>query len=149
MKYIIILFAILPIFSRCGMDYNCTNEIINTINKTVNVEIQYDKDSVDSIRMRFGSTAESSSSYLNKQGSISGRKFKIDTISFSVIYHLNKNDTVTINKTIGGRLVEPDYSQIKKITLQMDSTIQIFRKDQLGSLFKKSENELLWIYKIQ
>lgn len=117
MKSLINVFLILSLFNKCGMDYNCTNEIINTKNKKVTLEIQYDKNRIDSIKKLFNSTSESKFSFLNTQGNISGKKFQIDTNRFSVTYILFKDDTVTINKTAGGRLVEPDYSQIKNITL--------------------------------
>lgn len=149
MKSLIKAFLILSLFNKCGMDYNCTNEIINTKNKSVKLEIQYDKNQIDSIKGRFNSTSESKFSFLNKQGNISGKKFQIDTNRFSVTYILLKDDTVAINKTVGGRLIEPDYSQIKNITIHLDSIKLIITNNQLPKLFKKVDNNLVWIYKIE
>ncbi len=130
------------------MDYSCSNEIINESTKTIGIEVFYDKSRVDSLKKQYGSNKESASSFLTKQGNISGQQYQIDSLAFSIFYSLNKNDTVTINRTIGGRLVEPEYTLIKKIVLLSGENSITINNMQLPKIFKRVNNDFLWIYKV-
>jgi len=145
----IYLFILLISFSKCAMDYSCSNEIINESNSTIRIDIFYDEFKLDSLKEKYGSNKESAASFLTKQGNISGQLFQIDTIRFAISYNLNRNDTVTINRTIGGRLVEPDYSLIQKIIFKSDSNSQTIVNSNLPKIFKRADNDLSWIFKIQ
>lgn len=59
------------------------------------------------------------------------------------------SNTVTINRTIGGRLVEPDYSLIQKIIVESDSNSQTIVKNTLPNIFKRADINLSRIFKIQ
>ena len=109
----------------------------------------YDEFKLDSLKEKYGSNKESAASFLTKQGNISGQLFQIDTIRCAISYNLNRNDTVIINRTIGGRLVEPDYSLIQKIIFKSDSNGQTIVNSNLPKIFKRADNYLSWIFKIQ
>lgn len=129
------------------MDYSCDVIIINKSGDKIKVSIYYNKESLDSALLISKST-KNYPLFLKYEGEKFGQEFISDTTAFANHFHVSNNTSVNINHNIGGRFVEPDYSLIKKITIQYNNkTINYLIKD-LPLIFKKSNEEQSRVLKI-
>ncbi|TXT33423.1 MAG: hypothetical protein FD136_930 [Chitinophagaceae bacterium] len=115
MKISIFFFAIL--LSSCAMDYSCDAVIMNESGSKLLISIFYNKDSLDRA-LRLSKSNKNYPLFLKYEGEKFGQEFISDTSAFANHFQVSNNTSVNINHNIGGRFVEPDYSLIKKITIQ-------------------------------
>ena len=135
------------LFSSCAMDYSCDTVIMNESGNKLLISIFYNKDSLDRA-LRVSKSNKNYPLFLKYEGEKFGQEFISDTTTFANHFQVSNNTSVNINHNIGGRFVEPDYSLIKKITIQYNNkTINYLNKD-LPLIFKKSNEERSWVLKI-
>ncbi len=122
------------------MDYSCDTVIMNESGNKLLISIFYNKNSLDRA-LRLSKSNKNYPLFLKYEGEKFGQEFISDTSTFANHFQVSNNISVNINHNIGGRFVEPDYSLIKKITIQYNNkTINYLNKD-LPLIFKKSNEE--------